>query len=101
MNKISFLHELVKLGAATRMIKLAYGGETDAGTVNTVDIPHGMVGSDPVPESIRVSPDDASTRLPDSSKTPSAIQAGRLGSVTQANEPIDRFKNNRAHRDRR
>lgn len=101
MNRISFLDELVKIGSATDMIKAAYGGGSDAGTVNTVDIPHGMVGSDPVPESTRLSPDDASSRLPNSSKVPSAIRPGRLGGVTQAKDPVDRFRFNRVYRDRR
>lgn len=97
MNKISFLHELVSLGGATRLIKKAYGG----GATSTVDIPHGMVGSDSTPESIPVAPAEASTRLPRTAKQPSQVKPGTLGDVTQAKEPVDRFKFNRADRDRR
>jgi hypothetical protein len=101
MNKISFLDELVRLGGATRMLKQAYGGSEGTGETSTVDIPHGMVGSDPTPESIRVAPDEAATRLPETAKLPSNIRPGRLGGISQAKDPIDRFKFNRAYRDRR
>jgi hypothetical protein len=96
MNKLSFLDELMKLGGAMCLVKRA-----EMGDVNTVDIPHGMMGSDPMPAGDRLVPDDAATRLPATAHLPSRIQGGSLGGVTQAKDPIDREKYNRAYRDRR
>lgn len=97
----SFLDELVKVGSFGALAKLAYGGGDTSGDVNTVDIPHGMVGSEPMPEVDRVAPHQASTRLPDTGYLPSAVKPGVLGNVTPPKDPIDREKYNRAYRDRR
>ena len=85
MNRASFLDELLKL----------------ASDVNTIDIPQGMMSSDPVPESLPVRPADASTRRPETAHLPSVVGQGEIGGVTQAKDPIDRFKYNRLYRDRR
>lgn len=101
MNLISFADELVKVGALRPLLeKHAYGGDA-AHDTTTVDIPHSMMGSGAVPESIRVAPDEAATRLPRTAHRPSIVQSGHIGEVAQAKDPIDRFKYNRAYRDRR
>lgn len=94
MNKISFLDELLKLGGATRVVKVAYQGAADSS-----EAPQGMTGSGSVPESIRVAPHEASTRLPKTSHLPSQIKPGALGGVTQAKDPISKHRFNRAWRD--
>ncbi|MFQ5352742.1 MAG: hypothetical protein ACE5D3_06685 [Candidatus Binatia bacterium] len=94
MNLISFLDELVKLGGVRCVIKRA-------SDVNTVDIPSGMVDDSPVPFHIDVWPHEAATRLPKTGKHLSSVPTGELGGVTQAKDPIDRDKYNRAYKDRR
>lgn len=96
----SFLDELLKLGAARSLVKSAYGGGDSSGDINTVDIPHGMIGSEPMPEVDRVAPDEAGTRL-QASAVPSQIKPGILGKVSPSRQPIDRERYNRAYRDRR
>ncbi|MBW2691025.1 MAG: hypothetical protein JRE57_00145 [Deltaproteobacteria bacterium] len=93
MNLISFLDELIKIGGVAGVVK-------QADDVSTVDIPHGMIDEDPPPDSIKVYPHEASSRLPLTAKTPSAVQTGHLGDMTQAKDPIDRNKHNRGYRDR-
>lgn len=93
MNRASFLDELLKL-ASGRI-------EKRADDINQTAIPEGLIGSGTVPDSIKVRPDDAKTRRPLTAHLPSAISPGSLGSVTQAKDPIDRFKYNRTYRDRR
>ena len=94
MNLVSFLDELIKLGGAACLTKRA-------DEVSTVDVPHGMTDGNPPPDSIKVHPHEASTRLPLTGKTPSIVQSGHLGGQTQAKDPIDRYKYNRGYRDRR
>jgi len=93
MNTLSFLDELVKIGAARCLLKSA--------EINTVDIPQGMMGDGVVPPSITVAPSDASTRLPRTGLKPATFPSGHLGRSTEPKDPIDRFKYNRAYRDRR
>jgi len=95
MNRRSFLDELIKLGGVRRaMEKLGYlpGYAMDP---STVDIPHAMIGSEPVPPAIELKPDDASTRVPRSVLTLSVIRDGALGQVTPAKDPIDKERFNR------
>jgi hypothetical protein len=100
MNLVSFVDELVKLGAVRSLIKSA--GEIDStSNVNSSDPPATIMGGGGVPSSLRVVPEKASTRLPESVDTPSEIVAGSLGSVTGAKAPIDRDKFNRWYRDKR
>jgi hypothetical protein len=105
MNLVSFVDELVKLGAGRQLLKRAYGGPNDgdgAGNdANTVDVPHGMMGADSPPPSDRVSPSEASTRLPLTYHLPSTVQSGNQGDITEPKDPIDKHKYNRAYRDRR
>jgi hypothetical protein len=97
MNLISFVDELVKLGAVRPLIrKLAADGDSEA-----VDIPQGMMSSEPVPDSDRVHPAEAATRLPATAHLEPEIETGHLGKVTEPKHPIDRDKYNRAYRDRR
>jgi hypothetical protein len=100
MNLVSFVDELVKLGAARTLFKRA--GEVDStSNVNTVEPPTSIMGGGAVPMALRVVPEKASTRLPESVDVPSQIVAGALGGVTGAKEPIDRDKFNRWYRDKR
>lgn len=94
MNLISFLDELVKLGGARCVIKRA-------AEVNTIDIPSGMIDDSPVPFHIEVRPHEAATRLPITGGQMSAVPSGHIGGVTQAKDPIDRDKYNRAYKERR
>lgn len=89
----SFLDELLKVGAARCLLK-------SADDINTVDIPHGMIGSAASPESDRVVPDEAATRMQGSHASP-VVEVGRLGSTTPSRNPIDRERYNRLYRDRR
>lgn len=99
MNKISFLDELIKLGGVTGMYKRAFDGET-LGDISA-DIPSGMMGTEPVPGSIRTIPDEAGTRLPNANHSGNSVSSGRLGPVTQARNPIDRERFNKIYRERR
>jgi hypothetical protein len=95
MNKMSFVDELVKVGAMRCLLKRA-------SDVNTIDVPEGMMSNAPTPDAIRLHPDQAATRLPATAHLMSSLDMpGMLGSVTQAVDPIDREKFNRAYKDRR
>lgn len=102
MNLVSFVDELVKLGAIRPLIrKFASGGDGDQGRIESVDIPHGMMSPEPVPDSIYTHPAMAATRLPATGHTQGSIEPGNLGGVTEPKHPIDEDKFNRAYRDRR
>lgn len=104
MNMLSFADELVRVSALRPLIeKHAYAGGAEgiAHDTTSVDIPHSMAGSEAVPESIQVAPDEAATRLPETAHLPSIVQSGHIGGVAQAKDPIDRFRYNRAYQDRR
>lgn len=93
MNRASFMDELLKIAS----LPIEKRGEAEtAGTV-----PEGLMSSDPVPDHIRVAPDEVETRLPKTHHLPSVINAGSLGEVTMAKDPIDQYKYNRVYRDRR
>ena len=94
MNKVSFLDELVSLGGVTHMLKRS----DDAGASG--DAHPGLVGSGATPDSILVRPDEAGTRLPRTGHLPSSMVPGRLGGITQAKDPVDRLRFNRAYRER-
>lgn len=99
MNMLSFVDELMKIGAMHPIIEkhaFAEGHDT-----TTVDVPHSMMGAGPVPPSINTRPDEAGTRLPRTGRLMPQVRAGELGGVAQAKDPIDRHKYNRAYRDRR
>lgn len=100
MNLVSFVDELVKISAMSVLTK--HAREVDAtSNVNSVEPPSAIMGGGAVPMSLRVVPERASTRLPESVDVPSQIEAGSLGSVTGAKAPIDRDKFNRWYRDKR
>lgn len=86
MNKLSFLDELLKIGAMKPMNKIA----TLIGNP-----PAGMMDPEPAPEAIELEPDNASTHLPRTAKLPSQNTPGTLGNVTAPQEPIDLFPQNR------
>lgn len=88
MNMISFIDELVKLGAGRVLVK-------DAAT--TSEAPEGMVGVDSVPDSDDVWPHDVRTRLPETARGVSQIAPGELGPVSLAKEPIDQERFNRSY----
>ncbi len=93
MNLVSFVDELVKVGGLTCLYKRA-----DDAEVNTVDIPHGMMSHETMPERIIVNPAEVATRLPNLARSGTAIPSGTLGGVTQSKWPIDREKFNRLYR---
>ena len=100
MNLVSFVDELVKIGAVRGLIKRS--GEIDAtSNVNSVEPPAAIMGGGAVPPSLRIVPERAATRLPNSEDVPSLIIAGALGGVTGAKAPIDQDKYNRWYRDKR
>lgn len=85
MNRASFLDELLKIADET----------------NLTEIPHGLIGSEPAPPSEPHRPAEAASRVPLTATLPSVVGKGELGGVTQAKDPIDRFKYNRVYRERR
>ena len=94
MNLLSFVDELVKVGSFSRIIKIAdQGGENS-------DIPSGMMSSEGVPDSIDVRPHDATTRTP-KSHLPSIVESGNMGDISEAKDPLDRERYNRAYGDGR
>lgn len=100
MNLISFVDELVKISALRVLTKRA--AEMDStSNVNSVEPPAAIMGGGAVPDSLRVVPERASTRLPETIDIPSQIVAGALGGVTGSRAPIDRDKFNRWYRDKR
>jgi hypothetical protein len=100
MNLVSFVDELVKLSAMTPLVKRA--GEIDStSNVNSVEPPAAIMGGGRVPDSLRIIPEKASTRLPVTYDGPSLIEPGTLGPVTSSKAPIDRDKFNRWYRDKR
>ena len=87
MNKLSFLDELLKIGAMKPINKMAsLLGEP----------PAGMMDPEPAPEAIEVEPASAITRLPETAALPSQNTPGTLGKVTAPQEPIDELLQNRA-----
>jgi hypothetical protein len=101
MNLVSFVDELVKISAMRSLVKRA-SGEIDAtSNVNSVEPPASIMGGGAVPPSLRIVPERAATRLPESVDIPSQIVAGSLGNVTGSKDPIDRDKFNRWYRDKR
>jgi hypothetical protein len=93
MNIVSFIDELVKIGAAKVFVKNAemVGAEAH----------HGMVGDSPMPDHTEVFPHDVRTRLPITATTTSFIVPGALGNVDEAKEPIDQERFNRSYREKR
>ena len=94
MNMSSFLDELVKVGAGRILVKRS------SDSVNTTDIPSGMMGDGYVPPAMDVMPQYAETRLPNTAQRPSQVPMGTLGGVTEAKNPIDRYKYNRVYQER-
>lgn len=102
MNLLSFLDELVKVGSFEKIIrKHAAGGDGDQGNVNTVDVPEGMMDTGASPPAININPAEANTRIPLTASRKPLVESGHLGGVSQAKDPIDQLKYNRAYRDRR
>jgi hypothetical protein len=92
VNPVSFVDELVKVGALDCLFKRA-----DDGQINAGDIPHAMMSPGPTPVSIYLNPAQAATRLPLTAASPIAVVPGRLGPVAAAKDPIDRERFNRAY----
>ena len=90
MNRISFLDELMKLGGVRSIIK-------EGGTIMS-EPPGGMMSQDAVPPAEPHRPSEASSRLPAVAGHGGNIEAGKLGVVTSAKNPIDQHKFNRAFR---
>lgn len=96
MNLVSFVDELVKVGAMDCLYKRA-----DDSEVTTEDVPHMMLSNDPMPPTDRLHPAEAATRLPLTAGGIASIVPGTLGPVAGARNPIDRERFNRVYRDRR
>jgi hypothetical protein len=96
MNLLSFVDELVKVGAMGCLYKRA-----DDGEINASEIPHGMMSPGVTPPSILLNPALAGTRLPLTAASPISVEPGQLGALATTREPIDREKFNRAYKDRR
>jgi len=94
MNLVSFVDELVKVGAMDPLLKRAAEDESSS-SMNTNTAPAGMVGEGAVPRALRLVPGRATTRLGDDSGVVSQIVAGAQGAVTGSRDPIDRNKYNR------
>lgn len=72
MNLLSFVDELIKVGA------MGISTQKEA-----------SADSDITPESIEVRPDEAATRLPLTTGVKPAVLAGTLGTVGESRNPID------------
>lgn len=96
-----FMDELQKLGGLRAIAKTAYGGGYDTADVNVSSIPHSMMADGQCPPADLVSPVEAATRIPLTASMPSTVSTGTLGRITDAKNPIDRFKYNRPYRDNR
>jgi len=94
MMLLSFVDELVKLGAGRQLVKT---GEVTQGDLNTIDIPSGMMDSESPPVAELIVPDEAATRLPRTGHLAPQVVAGELGDVTDAKDPIDRERFNRLY----
>ena len=97
MDLVSFVDELVKIGAMDCLRKRA----DDAGSTHTIDAPAGLMDTGPIPPQVFVAPYQAATRLPQTAHLAPTVEAGQLGGVTYPRDPVDREKFNRAYRDRR
>lgn len=93
MNLLSFVDELVKVGA----IDCLYKRGAD---IATSEIPAGMMDTAPTPFAQRLVPDEAGSRL-DTTAQPSIVESGMLGSTSGAKKPIDRERFNRPWVERR
>lgn len=93
MNLLSFVDELVKVGAVRPMYKRAMGGLES-------EPPAGMMDSGPVPPVKRLVPAEASTRI-ETAHLPVAIKPGSFGRVEGARHPIDQERFNRPFKDKR
>jgi hypothetical protein len=80
MNLYSFADELMKIGAMDPLMDKHAQNES---------MPTGMVGSDPMPETLLLRPDEAASRVPLTATLPPAVSAGTLGRITQATSPVD------------
>lgn len=100
MNLVSFIDELVKLGAARSLFKTGADIHSTS-NVNSVEPPSSIMGGGAVPMAHRIVPEKASTRVPDTFDIPSQITPGSLGGVTGSKAPIDRDNFNRWYRDKR
>jgi hypothetical protein len=92
MNLISFVDELVKVGAVRCLIKRS----ADI----SMGIPDGVMNGASPPPSKTVMPDDASTRLAPTNMQ-SGIKPGSIGDVGLSKAPIDRDRFNRPIVERR
>lgn len=99
MNKLSFLDELLIVGSFAPIVKCAFTDGTDASNAadnsSVVDAPAGLMSEGPTPPQITPIPDEAASRLPNSSAVHPAIKPGELGGVTDAAVPIDFKRFNR------
>lgn len=91
MNLLSFVDELVKVGAMHPLYKKAEGSD---------DAPAGMMDHSAPPPAIELDPADATTRLPRTAHLMAAVRGGSLGGVTSPRHPIDRERFNRVYQER-
>jgi len=95
MNLLSFVDELMKVGATRPILeKQAFGNDHE---VNTADIPSGMADTGSPPPNLDPKPDDVGTRLRETAHLPSTVPSGEIGGVTSPKDPIDREKFNRVY----
>jgi hypothetical protein len=92
MNLLSFVDELVKVGAVSCMYKRG------ADITNT-EIPAAMMSPDHPPPFHRLAPDEAATRLPNAG-LPSQVQTGTLGTSSGAKDPVDQQTRARLYAER-
>lgn len=93
MNLISFIDELVKIGATKCLVKRS-------ADVAMSDPPAGMMDPSAPPPVKRVAPDESSTRLLNN-HLPSQIKPGALGPTAESTRPIDQERYNRPYVERR
>lgn len=86
MNLFSFVDELMKVGAMDPIIHK-----------HASDAPVGLEGSESMPPSDLLRPDEASSRLPKTTSFKSVVDSGNLGKVEQAKNPIDQQRFNRPY----
>lgn len=89
MNLLSFVDELVKVGA----MRCLYKGAAD---LDMAGAPEGLMSSAAAPPGLRVFPDEVATRVRNA-HLPSIISVGQFGKVTPSSRPIDQEKYDRRY----
>jgi hypothetical protein len=105
MIAASFLDELVKIGAPTGILPrsstlsaLVQKALHKSMTVKKAGLEdYAMTSGGAAPEAMRVHPAEATSRLPLTGGRSGIVHPGLYGNITNAKEPIDAQKFNRAH----